>query len=149
VAQFLIDNSVKVEMFERKLGAMVTLVLMIHKGSGLTGNGLMQKIRQRFPFIELEVYDNSDLFLKRMCKPIRCHTQEICVVLAESRERLEELMVLETIIERRRLLLILPENKKEIFSMGLRLLPRYMGCLMDNPEELLSVMEKMIDNLMN
>jgi hypothetical protein len=49
--------------------------------------------------------------------------------------------------ERRRLLLILPENQKEVLSMGHRLLPRYVSCVMDSNEELVSVIEKMMDVL--
>lgn len=126
---------------------MVRIVLMIHKGAGLAGKGLIQIIRERFSKIEQEVCDNSDIFLKRMCQPIRCRENEICVVLADTRDRLEQLMGMEKLFERRRLLLILPENNKKMFSKGLRLLPRYMGSMMDDHEEILSVIEKMVDML--
>jgi hypothetical protein len=120
---------------------------MIHHSAGDTGNGLQKKVRERFPKIEQEYYNNSKELFTRLCRPIHFRDFEICIVLADTRERLKQLMGMEKLFEKRRLLLILPENCKEIFSMGHRLLPRYVSCKMDNHEELISVLNKIIDAL--
>jgi hypothetical protein len=126
---------------------MIKLILMVHHKAGMAGKELGKIIGERFPEIEREYCDNGEKFYKRMCQPIRCHEHEICVVLADTRERLEQLMGSEKLFERRRLLLILPENQKKVLSMGHRLMPRYVSCEMDSHEELLSVLEKVIDVL--
>jgi hypothetical protein len=126
---------------------MVKLILMIHPSAGFIGRGLEHTIAERFPEIGLEKYENSESFFKRLCQPIHYHEHEICLVLADTRERLEQLMGLEKLFEKRRLFLVLPEKEKEVLSMGHRLQPRYLSCEMNCHGELLSVLEKVIDGL--
>lgn len=123
---------------------MITLISLIHHEAGLNGKRLEKKLKGRFSKIEQEFYDNSDCFQKRLGQPNFGGKKEIYVVLAESLERLGELLALRKQLEDKRLVLILPENHKTIISMGHRLMPRYVCCEPENHEEVVSVLEKMI-----
>jgi len=124
---------------------MITIISFIHKEAGKNGKRLENNLKGRFPKIEQEFYDSGDNFQKRLGLPNFTGKKEIYVVLAESLERLGELLALRKLLEDRRLVLILPENHKTIISMGQRLLPRYVCSEPENHDEVVSVLEKMIE----
>ena len=126
---------------------MIKFIVLIHYGAGETGKRLEQNLRGQFAEIEIDFYDSAGSFYKKLCKPNHGWEQEIYIVLADSRERLEKLMGLKKLLDGKRLVLILPGNEKKLLSMGHRLLPRYVSTETDNFEELSKVLEKMIEVL--
>lgn len=123
---------------------MIKLVLLIHYRAGEKGKRLGKTVREKFSNLDLEFNDSIGSFYKRLCKPNRSLEKEIYVMLADTRERLKKLMGLANLLDRRRLLLILPGNEKKLLSMGHRLKPRYVSTETESFEELVSVLEKMI-----
>lgn len=126
---------------------MTKFVILIHYKAGETGKRLKKNLLEHFPDIGLELFDSTGSFYRKLCKPSRGREQEIYIVLADTRERLEKLMGLKKLLDGRRLVLILPGNEKNILSMGHRLLPRYVSTGTDNFGELSKVLEKMISVL--
>lgn len=126
---------------------MIKLVILIHYGAGKTGKRLEKNLREHFSDIELELIDSTGSFYRKLCKPNRGWEQELYIVLADTRERLEKLMGLKKLLDGKRLVLILPGNDKKLLSMGHRLQPRYVSTEKDDFGELTKVLEKMIGAL--
>ncbi len=123
---------------------MIELVLFIHHGSGAPGYALREAVSRRFPGIPRKSVSGVDSLRERLKHPVRAGEQTIYVVLADTPERLSQLQRLKAHLEDKRLLLILPDNRKETRSAGLTLLPRFISYCGDGFGDLAAVLDKMI-----
>lgn len=74
-----------------------------------------------------------------------CNRNElIVIVIALSRGELADLLKIRELLEDIPLIMILPDNTRQTFSMGNQLFPRYVGYADDASQAIRSVMKKMI-----
>ena len=70
--------------------------------------------------------------------------QEIFVLLAETRQRLEEFISLADLLEDNRLVLVVPDNAPETLSRAQLLFPRFFTSVSERYDDLCSVVKQMI-----
>lgn len=75
--------------------------------------------------------------------------KEILVLLAESRERLEQLSGLGDLLEDSRLILVVPDETPGTLSTAHRLFPRFVAPMANGYDELCSVIQRMMDSAEN
>jgi hypothetical protein len=65
------------------------------------------------------------------------------VLIINDRDNLEELFSVRDSLSNRRIILVLPYLNKDIISIGHTLLPRFICSIQDDPDTLISVLNKM------
>ena len=123
---------------------MHQLVLFIHKQSGPVGIRLQEMIRLHFSNIPQELCPGLSMLRERLMYPESNEQPVIYILLADSRNRLNQLHDLHGHLKGRRLILILPDSHMATRSIGLRLLPRFLSYANDNFYDLIAVIGKMI-----
>lgn len=103
---------------------------------GVTSCHLSQKLRKVGSTAELELH------LKTSGEN---RGREILILLAENRDRLEELIRLSALLEDRRLILVVPDEAHATLSAAHRLFPRFVTPIADRYDDLCSVICRMMD----
>lgn len=105
--------------------------------------GLEETIRS-LP-LDVEFYRNASELLERLRHPFG--DPAIAVLVAESTECLEELLVLRHLFRNVRIILILPERESSTVSKGHDLHARFLTYIDSDPAEVALVLNKMVEKL--
>lgn len=109
-------------------------------------NGAAEKLEETIGrlSLDMEVYRNVVSLLERLRRPLDDPT--IAVLVADSRECLEELLVLRHLFHRVRTILVLPDRESGTISKGHDLHARFLSFMDNDPGEVALVLEKMAGN---
>ncbi len=118
------------------------LIVFIHQDSSMTGQHLKQAMDKNFRSIQIQSFQTFNS-LKARLKQIHNYDQEIFILLADSKSRLNKLMSLIDLMEDKRIVLILPDNSKAVTSMAHQFFPRYFTHVNDTYADLCAVITKM------
>ena len=118
------------------------LIVFIHQDSSTNGQILKQTIDQSFKMVEIQSVQTFNS-LKAKLKKTHNYDKEIFVLLADSKSRLKEMMPLIDLMEDKRIVLILPDDSKEVTSMAHQFFPRYFTCINRVYADLCAVITKM------
>lgn len=115
--------------------------------NGLNGAGvrLQRVIETEVSVDQIEIYRNVASLTRRL-RRYRIDLN-IAVVLASSREDLEAILSIVELFYDLRIILILPDRKKETISKGLKLYPRYLSYADGDFSDVAAVLEKMLGHL--
>jgi hypothetical protein len=93
--------------------------------------------------LEVELYRNASDLMERLRHPL--HDPAIAVLVAESRQCLEELLVLRHLFRNARIILILPDRESSTISKGHGLHARFLSYIDSDPAEVALVLGKMVE----
>lgn len=110
--------------------------------TSLTANHVLEAIEKSAQREHVEVYSSVKTLLEELNGPSG-HLNEV-LVLAPSRSALAELTAASDVLERFRLVLILPDDNAGTITMGHSLRPRIIGLSEDIVTELPAVLTKML-----
>ncbi len=122
----------------------MNLILFIHEDSLKKGFTLKTVIDQNFYGIELTTLHTFNSVKARLKKSEGSTGNEIFILLAESRDRLNELMPLIDLLEGKQTILILPDESKTTLSCASQFFPRFFTPMNENYNDLCDVLNKMI-----
>ncbi len=120
-------------------------ILFIHKNSLQKGAVLQDAITNSYHDGNFQIYKTFNSLKVRLKKSFGDSRSEIVIILAESRERLNQLTSLIDLMEGRRIILILPDESKQTLSRASQFFPRFFTTLKDNYDDLCKVISKMTD----
>ncbi|MCK5096557.1 MAG: hypothetical protein KAR45_00555 [Desulfobacteraceae bacterium] len=123
----------------------MNLVFFIHQDSLKKGETLKGIIEKRFNDINSRILHTFKMLKSRLKKSSGSTEKEIFVLLAESKNRLDELTSLIDLLENKRVILILPDESKETISKASQFFPRFFTLVSETYDDLLSVLNKMIN----
>jgi hypothetical protein len=120
------------------------LLIYTSKTEG-AGERLFRVISSLFPERDLEIYQSIGKLTKRLRQPIFYPT--IVILLASSKEELQDILFLRDLLENAKIILILPDSNPETLAVGHTLRPRFMSDCGSNFIDLAAVLTLMIRNL--
>jgi hypothetical protein len=92
-----------------------------------------------------EFYNTIDDLTRKLQQPRDDLT--ITVLLAGYREELLDFISIKNLLDRVRIILILPDREKDTISIGLKLYPRFLSYADGNLKDVDAVLKKMIGNI--
>jgi hypothetical protein len=118
------------------------LVLFSKSGGGSPGVHL-HNLLARLPHLEeVEIFRTVEGLAARLRHP--AIKGLIVVLLASSRQELEDLQVIRHVLGKARVFLVIPDGEDDTIVLAHRLRPRYLGYLSDDLQELAEVLGKML-----
>ena len=108
---------------------------------------LQQKIEAVIPAENMEIYRTFEDLSERFHQPL--NNLSVAVLLAASREDLQELLSIRDLITDVRLIAVLPDRKKETIAKGHLLRPRYLAYADGDFADVVAVLRKMLENINN
>ena len=121
----------------------MNLVFYIHQGSSKKGATLKNIIKKRFNGISSNTIETFNRLKSKLKQTPDSVDQEIYILLAESKNRLDELTSLIDLLENKRLVLIIPDESKETVSKVSQFFPRFFTPISNTYDDLCSVLNKM------
>ncbi|NOX33455.1 MAG: hypothetical protein GXP56_06920 [Deltaproteobacteria bacterium] len=121
------------------------LILFIHQDSSKNGANLENIMDQNFNGIEFSVFNTFNAFKFRLKQAPDYYENEIFILLADSKKRLDDLISLIDLLNDKRLILILPDESKATISKVHQFFPRFFTRITDTYDDLCSVLNKMIN----
>ena len=120
----------------------MNFILYIHRNASTKGETLKKIIDQNSKGIEIQTLQTFNAFKARV-KQVSAYNNEIFILLADSKKRLNKLTTLIDLLENKRIVLILPDESKETISVALQFIPRYFTFINDTYDDLCAVISKM------
>lgn len=121
----------------------MNIVLFIHQDSSENGARLKEIIENKFRNTALQTIHTFNAFKERL-KAVPDYDKEIFILLADSKHRLNDLIVLADLLDDKRILLILPDDSQATLQEAHRLFPRFLTSMSSTYEDVCSVLTKMI-----
>ncbi len=122
----------------------MNLILFVHQDSSKKGVTLKKIIDQTFTRVEIQIIQTFNAFKARL-KQASNYNEEVFILFADSKKRLNELNSLIDLLDSKRLILILPDDSKTTVSMAHQFFPRYFTYVNDTYKDLCDVISKMIN----
>lgn len=122
----------------------MTLILYVHQDASEKGDHFKRIIEQNFKKAETETFRTFNAFKARLNQH-HVYDKEICILFADSKNRLNELLKLIDLLEGKRIIVILPDQSKATLSLTLKFFPRFFTPISDTYTDLCQVLTKMID----
>ena len=122
----------------------MNLVFYIHHDSsekGITLKDIIENSLNGVAFNTVETFNTLKSRLKQTPCPV---DKDIFVLLAESKNRLDELVSLIDLLDNKQIILIIPDEAKETISKASRFFPRFFTKVSNTYDDLFSVLNKMI-----
>ncbi len=123
------------------------LILFIDQDSSQKGVSFKKILNQNFKKLEIQTLQTFNAFKARLNQASN-YDNEVFILFADSKRRLNKLTSLIDLLENKRIILILPDDSKATVSMALQFFPRYFTYINDTYKDLCDVINKMI-NLKN
>jgi len=120
----------------------MNLILFIHDDASIKGKSFKKIIDQNFKEHNIQSLQNFNSFKARL-KQISNYDNEIFILFAESKSRLDKLTSLIDLLESKRTVLIIPDDSKATVSTALQFFPRYFTIINDTYNDLCGVLNKM------
>ena len=121
---------------------IMNLILFAHKDASKKGVILKSIIEQQFKENKIEIFQAFNAFKSRL-KQVSIYDKEIFILLADSRNRLKELISLIDLLNDRRIILILSDDSKATTHIAHQFFPRYFTYINDTYDDLCAVLKKM------
>lgn len=119
------------------------------KSKGVT-NRLLWQVESYMQGNATETFNSVAHLSRRLCRPHVRRGETIGVLFAADRQDLANLLSIQDLLDDVRIILVLPDDKKETVSAGHRLRPRYISYAGGNFEDVAAVLNKMMQrSLMN
>ena len=113
-------------------------------------NRLRWQVESSLPGNLPETFNSVTHLSRRLCRPYARRRETIGVLFAADRQDLANLLSIRDLLDDVRIILVLPDDKKETVSAGHRLRPRYISYAGGNFEDVAAVLNKMQErSLMN
>lgn len=128
----------------RLAGCKKYLIAYADARSGSEGQRLLQALLSVTGQYNAEYFFSVEPLKKRFKQLHRYDEQHVYVLLADSRERLEQLHSLGILLEDRKIVLILPNNTKETYALGFRMYPRFVTLMPGAYHDLCAVVGEMM-----
>ncbi len=122
---------------------MCRIIFFLHHEAGRENKGIADAVKQHLPDIPLDICPTVDAFQAHLRHPDPRPGALLYLILADSLDRLGQLLPLAGLLEGKRLVLILPDSRKSTRSSASRLWPRYMTDVDGNRSDLCAVLGKM------
>ncbi|MCK5310491.1 MAG: hypothetical protein KAJ62_00180 [Desulfobacteraceae bacterium] len=122
----------------------MNLVFFVHQNASEKGITLKDTIGKRFNGDKSHTLNTFDMLKSRLLNNSGSGENEIFILLAESKNRLDELTSLIELLENKRIILIIPDESKETISKASQFFPRFFTPISDTYDDLCSVLNKMI-----
>ncbi|MEE4364724.1 MAG: hypothetical protein V2J08_12375, partial [Desulfotignum sp.] len=101
----------------------MNLILFVHQDASQKGEALQKQMAHNFGENIIQMVHTFNALKHILKQPGR--DQEVYVLLAESPNRLQELFSLIDLLDRRRIVLVLPDDTEATVSMAHRFYPRF------------------------
>lgn len=111
--------------------------------SGDEGRRLQEALQQVQGRFESEHCEHLEALQDRLKQVHGYRDLHVYVFLADTRERLETLLGLGSLLEDRKIVLILPDDAKATYSLGFRMYPRFVTLMPGRYHDLCSVLTEM------
>lgn len=121
----------------------MNLILYIHQDTSGKGDHFKRVIEENFKKVEMELFQTLNAFKTRL-KKISRYNEEIFILFADSENRLKELSELIELLEDKRIIFILPDDRKQTLSLSLKFFPRFITFSNNNYADLCDVLNKMM-----
>ncbi len=121
------------------------LILFIHPEAAHQGEALHTEMTQYFGVNSIQAVHTMTA-LTHILKQPGGSGHKVYVLLAESRHRLQELYCLFTLLDGRRIVLVLPDDKNETISLAHRFYPRFFTYSNTAYDDLCAVLYKMMNH---
>ena len=105
---------------------------------------LIRAVESVCPDTDFEIYQSLVALTKRLRQPILYPT--IVILLASSKEELQEMLPLRDLLDNSRIILILPDSDPQTLATGHTMKPRFMIDCRSNFKELSAVLSFMLRN---
>ncbi len=122
----------------------MNFVLFVHENSSEKGIDLKNSITQKIKVTDLQIFQTFNALKARLKVFPTYNKEEIFILLADSKHRLNELITLIDLLETKRLILILPDDSKATLSIAHKFFPRYFTFMDDAYDDLGEVLIQMI-----
>ena len=123
----------------------MAVILFIHQEAAQQGEALHTKMTQYFGANTIEAVHTITALTYILKQPAGCD-QKVYVLLAESRHRLQELYCLFTLLDGRRIVLVLPDDTKATISLSHQFYPRFFTYSNTAYDDLCAVLYKMMNH---
>lgn len=121
----------------------VNILVYTKKGEAV-GERLQRVIATLAPRKETEIYQTIDSLSRRLHQPI--HNFGIAILLAATREELQDILSLRDLLSDVRSILVLPDREGDTIAQGHTLSPRFVTYTDSDFVELAAVLSKMLEN---
>lgn len=111
------------------------------KGTGKALWNLHQELASKY---KGEFFQTIDSLSHKLCQP--SGDQTIAVLLAGTQEDLADILSVKNLLERTRIILILPDSSKDTISKGHTLFPRFLAYMDGDFSWVTAVLKKMLSN---
>lgn len=119
------------------------LIVYTDIGSGDEGRRLQETLQQVQGRFESEHYEHLEALKARLKQVHGYRDMHVYVFLADTRERLETLHGLGSLLEDRKIVLILPDDAKANYNLGFRMYPRFVTLMPGGYHDICSVLTEM------
>ena len=120
------------------------MIVYADSDSGNEGQRLHEALRQVRGQYEAEKYEHLEALRSRFKQVHWYRDLHVYVLLADSRDRLEELYSLGNLLEDRKIVLILPDDARSTYAKGFQMYLRFVTLMPGGYEELCAVMTEML-----
>jgi hypothetical protein len=116
-------------------------LLFYSGGDGQNNKRLEVAVRRVIPESQIELFRRLEDFRERLRKPVE--PDSIAVLSASSREELQQMQLLRSLLTEIYIVLVIPDRKKSTIELAHLLLPRFLSRKKDNFADLGKVLDKM------
>ena len=120
-------------------------ILLYMKRNSATGNRLQTGIAMIAPHDSLEIVRTIEDFF-RSYRQLE-NKPAITIIMVTNKHELLEIISVRHMLDDTRIILILPEDGKNLFTLGCKLYPRFVSYVSSDFRDVLAVVEKMMKNL--
>lgn len=117
------------------------LLLYVPVGGGI-GYRLTEAVAAVLPKKEVEMVQTLDTLSDRLQQPL--NGLELAVLLSANRRQLMDFLNLSPLLDRLRIILILPDNKPLTISLGHSLQPRFVTYIHSDFQDVAAVLQKIL-----
>jgi hypothetical protein len=121
----------------------MNLILFIHKGASETGVTFKNAIDKNVKGMKSEIIQTFDK-LQLKLKQSFFNEHEIFLLLADSKKRIDKLSFFNDLLENKCIIIVTPDESKEIISKASRFYPRFLTPVSENYDDLCSVLNRML-----
>ena len=110
------------------------------------GKRLEKKIKTSINGMDLQVYRTIKTLVHKLSQPVGVGNEDIVVLLISSNKELQDLISVRHLINDVRIIIILPDMKKDTIAKGHLLRPRFLAFADKNFEMVTAVLSNMVAN---
>ncbi len=121
-------------------------IILYAKAKTKAGQRLNDRLKEVNLRAKIDTYTTIDGLVGRLQQTGYTYDRRIVVVLAASSKELSAICAIKESFRDARMILIVPDRKKDTISAGHRMYPRYLAYADGNFNDVVAVLEKMVSN---